>query len=484
MLTIRNIENSFGVFLVTILIILGIGYLDYMTSPELSFSLFYLIPISILALYRNTKFATALLTTVFASIVCFLAEYYSRNGTSFFYPIWNSVMRLIIFSSTILVLWYLKEERTKHIKAEELLRLSEEKYRTIIDNIGEGVGFTDPGEQFVFANSAAERIFHVDAGKLVGKNLNEFISSDQLKLIQKQTFNRSQGEASVYELIITLKNGENRTIIVTAVPRLDQNGGFLGTYGVFRDITEQKETEKEIQFINERLEKLNFEKDKFFSIIAHDLRGPFNGFLGLTNVMATELGQMSHDEIQDISELLHNSANNLYDLLGNLLEWSKIQRGLIVAVPESFLLLPRIIEDLKSINDAAKKKEIRLDFDVPNDLMVHTDSNMLSGILRNIANNAVKFTPSGGRIIVSAKLNSNNKVEISIKDSGVGMNNQIIDNLFRLDVNTSRKGTEGESSTGMGLIICKDLIEKLGGDLKVQSEEGKGSEFKFTIPYN
>ena len=114
--------------------------------------------------------------------------------------------------------------------------------------------------------------------------------------------------------------------------------------------------------------------------------------------------------------------------------------------------------------------------------MVHTDTNILDGIIRNLTNNAVKFTPRGGRIIVSAKSVSEISIEISIRDNGIGMNQQMVDNLFRLDFNTGRKGTEGESSTGMGLIICKDLIGKIGGELQVQSEVGKGSEFKFTIP--
>ncbi|MEI7999614.1 MAG: ATP-binding protein [Candidatus Omnitrophota bacterium] len=119
---------------------------------------------------------------------------------------------------------------------------------------------------------------------------------------------------------------------------------------------------------------------------------------------------------------------------------------------------------------------------MPEGLTVHTDPNILDGIIRNLTNNAVKFTPKGGKILVTAELHSNNSVEISIKDTGIGMNSHLIDNLFRLDCNTSRKGTEGESSTGMGLIICRDLVKKLGGELHIKSEEGKGSKFMFTIP--
>ena len=251
---------------------------------------------------------------------------------------------------------------------------------------------------------------------------------------------------------------------------------------VVRDITERKRTELEIVVKNEELHRINAEKDKFFSILAHDLRGPFNGFLGLTEIIAKELHHMTLDEIQELAFSLNNSAMNLYNLLGNLLEWSRIQRGLIHTNPVSFLLLPRISESLTLIVEAAAKKKIDFMIDVSKDIIVFTDPNSLEGIIRNLANNAVKFTPKGGNVIVSTNSIRDNFVEVSVMDSGIGMSKQMIDDLFRLDANTSRNGTENEPSTGLGLIICKDLIEKLGGELHIESEEGKGSEFRFTIP--
>jgi len=134
------------------------------------------------------------------------------------------------------------------------------------------------------------------------------------------------------------------------------------------------------------------------------------------------------------------------------------------------------------ILEAAKGKEIAISYDIPEDLSVFADRNMLESIIRNLSSNAVKFTPKGGSVYVSAKSMPDNSVEISIKDTGIGMGKDITDNLFRLDIDTSRKGTEDELSTGLGLIICKDFIEKHGGKLRVESEEGKGSTFYFTIP--
>jgi len=498
---------------------------------------------------------------------------------------------------------------TERKHAEELLQNSEERYRTLVDNLGEGVGFVDATDRFEFANIAAEEIFGVEPGGLVGMNLNQFVSAEQFKLVQKETALRVNGVRSVYELDIMRPNNEQRTIVITAVPQFDKRGGFEGTYGVFRDITKRKQAEKalsheqyllhtllnnipdhiyfkdcesrflrinnahaklfgltdpeqavgktdfdfftkehalqayedeqkiirtgqpirkeeketwedlpdtwvlttkmplfdkdkkiigtfgvsmnidarkkaeqEIQLKNKELHRINVEKDKFFSIIAHDLRSPFNGFLGLTEIMVEELPTMTMDEIRKIAFMMRTSANNLFSLLGNLLEWSRIERGLTTLSFESFLLMPKISESMVFVMEGANNKNIKVFYNVPDDLEVYADRNMLGGMIRNLVSNAVKFTPREGNITISAKTIEDNFVEISVKDSGIGMNKEMVDHLFILDVNTSRNGTEGECSTGLGLILCKDFVEKHGGKLWVESEEGKGSTFRFTLP--
>ena len=367
---------------------------------------------------------------------------------------------------------------TEQKRSEEIIKNQAELLNLAHDSII----VRDLDSKITYWNKGAEIRYGWTTGEVMGKVIHELLKTIfpiPMEAILNELLHNAFWEG---ELIHTTKDGSILTVASRWQLQTDTENMPYSIFEINNDITAQKRAEAAIKMKNEELIRLNVEKDKFFSIISHDLRSPFNGFLGLTEIMANDIHQMTLDEIQNMSLLMQKSASNLYDLLGNLLEWSRLQRGLITIVPESLLLLPGIVESLRLIQETARNKEIQIDVNVPSDLMVHTDTNILDGIIRNLTNNAVKFTPRGGRIIVSAKSVSEISIEISIRDNGIGMNQQMVDNLFRLDFNTGRKGTEGESSTGMGLIICKDLIGKMGGELQVQSEVGKGSEFKFTIP--
>ena len=289
------------------------------------------------------------------------------------------------------------------------------------------------------------------------------------------------GEPFDLELELITEKGNHRWV-QSIGKSYQENGKTKKVYGSFQDITDRKRVEFEIQNKNEELRKVNAEKDKFFSIIAHDLRSPLSGFMGLTEILAEGSLNIPIEELHKLALAMKNSATNVFRLLGNLLEWSRMQRGLTVFVPELLLLNSVISESIIQITEDAIKKDITIDFEIPGDLCVFADKNMLDSILRNLVSNAVKFTPKGGRITVSAQSDFVKMAEILIEDTGIGMNKEMITKLFRLDTNTNRKGTEGEYSTGLGLVICKDFIEKQGGKLLVESEEGKGSIFKFALP--
>lgn len=242
--------------------------------------------------------------------------------------------------------------------------------------------------------------------------------------------------------------------------------------------------EKTILQQNEELKQLNLTKDKFFSIIAHDLRGPFAGFLGLTEILAKTLYSMTLDEIMKFAQTMEKSSKNLYRLLENLLQWSLLQRNIIRYEPEYLNLNALAIDSTEATVESSGAKEIDFSIKIKDDLQVYADRQMLTTIIRNMVSNAFKFTPKSGKITIEAQNAEENWILISITDSGIGMPEKTLKNLFKLEAPSSRPGIEGEPSTGLGLILCKEFIEKHGGNIKVQSQEKEGSTFSFTIPAN
>ena len=229
------------------------------------------------------------------------------------------------------------------------------------------------------------------------------------------------------------------------------------------------------------ISNINSQKDKFYSIIAHDLRGPFNGFLGLTELMAEDIEVLTTEEIKFAAINMRSSAKNLFALLENLLEWSRMEQNLIPFDPQTHSLHPLITESIVTLNDNADKKEITITTTIPDTIEVYADKNMFQAIIRNIVLNAIKFTPKNGSITIEAKEDEQNTTLI-VSDNGVGMSPKIIENLFRLDVKNNRIGTDDEPSTGLGLILCKEFIEKHKGKIRVESEVAKGSTFYIIFP--
>ena len=245
---------------------------------------------------------------------------------------------------------------------------------------------------------------------------------------------------------------------------------------------ERKKGEEEIKLKNELLQVINAEKDKFFSILAHDLRGPLSSFVAATQILTEEIQSMSLEEIKDITISMKTDASNIYNLLENLLEWSRLKRNVMEFVKIKFSLDKKIAYCIQPISEMARKKEIEINISVPEDIEVTADDHMFDTVIRNIVSNAVKFTRKEGKIDISAFKNQDNFIEIIITDTGIGMSAELKNKLFLLNEKVNRKGTEGEPSSGLGLLLCKEFIEKHGGKIWVESEVGKGSTFTFTIP--
>jgi signal transduction histidine kinase len=232
---------------------------------------------------------------------------------------------------------------------------------------------------------------------------------------------------------------------------------------------------------NEEISNINKQKDKFFSIIAHDLRGPFAGFLGLTELLAEEIEELDKDEIQFAAADMRKSAKNLNRLLDNLLEWSRMEQGLIPFSPKENNLADVVSDCVSPLQEMAAKKDIRIESNINKNIKIYADQNILQSVIRNFLTNALKFTPRNGIVKIEAREDLENTI-ISIADNGIGMDAKMAENIFHLDIKTNRIGTENEPSTGLGLILCKEFVEKHNGKIWVESEENKGSIFHFNFP--
>ncbi len=243
---------------------------------------------------------------------------------------------------------------------------------------------------------------------------------------------------------------------------------------------ELEKTNKKLQESEKHLRELNSTKDKFFSIIGHDLRNPLNALLGFSELMAGNSRDYSTEEVQKYSKIINEAAKNIHMLIENLLEWSRSQSGNIDFNPRQTDLVPIAEEILKIFRIQAEKKDISIESDLESDIRVFADGNLLSTILRNLISNAVKFTQKKGQVFVSAKQQPEG-ILISIKDTGVGMTEDQLASIFSLAHSTTA-GTAEEKGTGLGLILCKEFVDKHGGRIWAESEPGKGSRFNLILP--
>ena len=240
---------------------------------------------------------------------------------------------------------------------------------------------------------------------------------------------------------------------------------------------------KALKTSDAKLKESNDTKDKFFSIIAHDLRSPFNNILGFSELLIENLNKFETQETEKYLGIINSSANNTLILLDNLLNWAKSETGIISFNPKKIIFSNVILEITKLKKSMAKAKNISLNYSSSDEIEVYADENMLRTVLRNLVSNAIKFTKNGGNISVYA-ISKQDFVEITVSDNGVGMKKETQNKLFSLETNETTIGTANEKGSGLGLILCKEFVEKHGGKIWIESELGKGSDFKFTLPIN
>lgn len=362
------------------------------------------------------------------------------------------------------------------------LKLSEEKFSKVFYLNPSACGLSDlTNHQYIEVNDAFYNLLGFNKNEVIGKTgyelgILEYSAAE--KILETAD---SNGKIENQPLNLKAKNGDIKSVLISAENIYIQDKRYRFT--VLNDITELRKIESELKKQNKELLSLNAKKDKFFSIIAHDLRSPFNSFLGLTQIMANEINTLTMPELQRIAVNMEKSANNLYNLLENLLQWSQIHQGLTIFNPTEIQLITLINTCVENMHDVAINKNIEIIVDINEEINFNVigDENMLKTVIRNLISNAIKFTNTNGAIRIKAEKDINQTI-ITVTDNGIGMTKENIVKLFKLEESYSSNGTENEKGTGLGLLLCKEFIEKHRGKIWVESEKGNGSTFYFSLP--
>jgi signal transduction histidine kinase len=280
-----------------------------------------------------------------------------------------------------------------------------------------------------------------------------------------------QAEATLKNLNLELEQKvlERTHVLESTNKQLDQ------------ELTDRILAQEALKESESRLKELNATKDKFFNILAHDLKNPFTSLLGSSELLFRNIEKIDHEKIKTLALILYDASKSGYAILQNLLDWSRSQTGLLKINLERINLKNLIDEEISNLERFSANKEIEILSEIKEDLFICADKNMIKTIFRNLLSNAIKYSYRSGKVIADAVLNID-KVIISVKDYGIGISKENIEKIFRIDSKYSLPGTENEQGTGLGLKLSKEFTEKQGGEIWVESIENMGSEFKFSIP--
>jgi PAS domain S-box-containing protein len=378
------------------------------------------------------------------------------------------------------------EDITEQKQAEEVLHKSNQKLEAIISASPDGIGIISLDGKMQFMSDKLIKMYGYSVDEkeeYIGKSVFDFVDSAYHKQLMDNIIKLLSGESDykIREYLVIKKDNSRFYIDLNYTLLLDSDGKPASILFVERDSTERRQTELIIQEQFKQLQDINSAKDKLFSIIAHDLRSPFQDLIMLTELLSEGVGDISPEKLSELGKQMHENAKNLLKLLSNLLEWSRMQQGIFSFEPKVLNLSKIISENINLIVNSGEQKGIELINDVPKDQMIFADEDMLNSLLRNLLSNAVKFTKHGGKVNVSSKKIDNNMVEVSVKDTGIGMSAELCSKLFKIDEKVGRLGTDGEGSTGLGLLLCKEFIEKHGGKIWVESQVNVGSTFYFAL---
>lgn len=409
-----------------------------------------------------------------------------ENGTTTYYS--ASVSEFELEGKNYLV--YITRDISERKRSQQALRESEEKYRSLIENIDDFF-FT----YSKFKDKLKPIFYSSNVRKITGYTQEEFIRDQRLffKIILPDDVHLAKQR--IKDLLISrIKNSteiEFRIInkygnIVWVRNKInlvrDDSGKVQRLYGIVSDISVRRKVEDDLRKSKEDLVKLNETKDRFLSIVSHDLRTPFSSILGFTELLLKD-EILTEKERNQYVRFIQESSNSMLSLVNSLLDWNRLQSGRVQFEPQKTYAYPIIEKSINSLAGAALRKNIEITVSVPKEIQIFVDENLILQVFNNLISNAIKFSSPNGIITISVSPSQRLRfLEFSIQDSGVGIKSDDLKKLFSIDSKFTMDGTAGEKGSGMGLTIVKDIIQKHGGSIWVESELGKGSTFKFTLP--
>ena len=372
---------------------------------------------------------------------------------------------------------------------EQTLQKREELYRLLAEGINDVVWKQDRYNVFTYVSPADERLRGFKAEEVIGHHVSEILTPQGVEVISQKMKKRMEDERmGIMTDIISFqveqkcKDGSLIWTEVISTAEHDEDGKISGYHGISRNISERKSHEIQLQNYASELSRQIAQKDKFFSILAHDLKSPFNGIIGFSELLIDRIRLKDYDGVEEYGSIVLQSSKRALDLLINLMEWSRSQTGRMEFNPEDFEVVHVIEGVCLLFQDTTRQKSLQIQFELPENINMSADKAMFCTILRNLISNAIKFSRPGG--IITLTMTSNDKENIfSVRDTGIGMSGLLINKLFRIDEAHSTQGTLKEMGTGLGLILCKEFVDKHHGEIWVESETGKGSTFYFTIPF-
>ncbi|WP_445749230.1 PAS domain-containing sensor histidine kinase [Polaribacter sp.] len=366
------------------------------------------------------------------------------------------------------------------VKLKRELQIKDE----ILNQIPNPIFVKDENFKYTYCNDSFSNYIGLPKQKIINatvydiscKELAELYNKADIELAEKQ-------KEQIYQSKVKYADGTLHDIIFHKACLFNENKDFKGIVGLMIDITEKLKAEQELIESDTHLRELNNTKDKLFSIIGHDLRSPFNNILGFSDLLIKRQHDPTFKDSEKYLKIINGLANNTLILLDNLLNWAKSQTGVLNINKENLLLSDIINEEIKLNKPIAKTKNIALNCFNEEEIKIFGDKNLLKTVFRNLISNAIKFTKPEGEIKIFV-IKKNDWVEVTISDNGIGINKEKLKDFFNLSQIKSTVGTANEKGSGLGLVLCKEFVEKHGGKIWVESEFGKGSDFKFTLPLN